>query len=125
MLVNCVSPSVYELIEDSANFEHAVKILKSTFIQVPNVIFARHLLATRKQNHGETLEEFLRDLRKLAKDCQFVQVSAVQYKEEMIRDSFINGISSPNIRQRLLENKSLDLKTACSCGSPQCCDSTV
>ena len=30
----------------------------------------------------------------------------------MIRDSFIDGISSPLIRKRLLENKTLDLQTA-------------
>ena len=30
----------------------------------------------------------------------------------MIKDSFVNGISSPLIRQRLLENKTLDLQTA-------------
>lgn len=113
-LVNCVSPTVYELIEDCDNYDAAIKILRTTYVRTPNVIFARHLLSTRKQKPGETLEEFLRDMRKLAKDCQFSAVTAVQYKEEMIRDSFMNGLSSAAIRQRLLENKKLDLDAAYS-----------
>ena len=33
------------------------------------------------------------------------------YREESIRDAFIAGLASSLIRQRLLENKTLDLKT--------------
>ncbi|CAJ1099219.1 Hypothetical predicted protein [Octopus vulgaris] len=73
---------------------------------------ARHLLATRKQKLGESLDQFLNELKILAKDCDFVAVSAEQYRSEMIRDVFINGLTSNQIRQRLLENKSVDLSTA-------------
>ena len=34
------------------------------------------------------------------------------YKQEMVRDAFINGIISQSIRQRLLENVTLSLDTA-------------
>ena len=78
-------------------------------MKTPNEIFARHLLATRQQRVGESLDEFLRELTKLGKDCKFRAVSAEQYKDELVRDAFINGLASPMIRQRLLENKSLDL----------------
>jgi len=39
-------------------------------------------------------------------------VSAEQYREELIRDSFINGLSSQGIRQRLLEKDDLSLEAA-------------
>ena len=39
-------------------------------------------------------------------------MSAEQYLEELVRDSFINGLSSPLMRQRVLENSQLDLKSA-------------
>ena len=39
-------------------------------------------------------------------------VSAEEYRNELIRDAFINGIISNAIRQRLLENKELTLDTA-------------
>ena len=112
ILVNFVSPEVYEYIEECRDFDSAIKTLQELFVKTPNEIFARHILATRKQHAGESLDEFLQDLKKLSKDCNFKSVSAEQYREEMIRDAFINGLSSPIIRQRLLENKSLDLKTA-------------
>ena len=111
-LVNHVSPSVFEYIEDATSYDDAVKILKDLYTKTPNEIFARYLLATRKQQPGESLTEFLQELRKLSKDCNVKAVSAETYREELIRDSFISGIASPNIRQRLLEKESLNLKSA-------------
>ena len=111
-LINYVSHNVYEYIEDCADYESALEVLNQLFIKKPNEIFARHLLATRWQKSGETLVEFIQELRRLSKDCNLKSVSAEQYREELIRDSFINGLLSPLIRQRLLENSTLDLKSA-------------
>ena len=111
-LVNYVSHNVYEYIEDCKDYKSAICVLEQLFVKTPNEIFARHLLATRRQKSGETLTEFLQELRKLSKDCNLKNVTAEQYREELVRDSFINGLLSPLIRQRLLENKQLDLQTA-------------
>ena len=81
-------------------------------MKTPNEVFARHLLVTTKQQVGQSLDEYLLALQKLAKDCNFRAVSGDQYKQEMVRDAFINGILSPGIRQRLLENDRLNLETA-------------
>ena len=75
-------------------------------------MLARHILSTRKQKAGESLDQFLNELKTLAKDCDLKTVSAEQYKSEMIRDAFINGLQSNHICQRLLENKTLNLQTA-------------
>ena len=56
--------------------------------------------------------QHLQSLKRLAKDCDFQAVTATQARNEYIRDAFINGITSNHIRQRLLENKTLDLNTA-------------
>ena len=76
-----------------------------------NEIFARHVLAIRYQ-HGESMDSYFQELRSLAKDCNFVAVNAATYADESIRDSFISGIQSPLIRQRLLENSTLTLTQA-------------
>ena len=89
----------------------AINKLKELYIKPKNEIYARHLLSTRRQQTGETIDEYLLALRTLAKDCNFVQVSAQTYSDEYMRDSFISGISSNSIRQRLLENKTVDLNT--------------
>ena len=64
----------------------------------PNEVFVRHLLATRKQQVGQLLDEYLLGLQKLAKDCNFRAVSGDQYKQEVVRDAFINGILSTGTR---------------------------
>lgn len=111
-LINCVSHSVYQYIEECTTYDDAISTLKKLYVKTPNEIFARHLLATRRQKAGESLDDFLRELRKLGKDCNMKSVTAEQYRQELIRDAFINGLASPLIRQRLLENKSLDLDAA-------------
>ena len=57
------------------------------------------------------LDEFLQSLKTLSKDGNFQSVAASKYREESIQNAFITGLRSPSIRQRLLENNSLDLKT--------------
>ncbi|XP_064107949.1 uncharacterized protein LOC135216508 [Macrobrachium nipponense] len=104
-LVECVAPSVYELIEDCSTFESAIAKLESAYVKLPNEVFARHVLATRRQQSGESLDEFLRELHKLSKIVTAQAVTAEQYRQELVRDAFINGIAQ-HIRQRLLENKS-------------------
>ena len=58
------------------------------------------------------MAEFFQALNVLAKDCVFKDVTAAQSEEEFIRDTYINGLSSSSIRQRLLEHADLDLRKA-------------
>ena len=112
LLINFVESNVFDYISDCETFADALSTLQSVYIKPKNVIFARHLLATRKQKTGESLDQYLNELKLLSKDCDFTAVTAEQYCSELIRDAFINGLTSSSIRQRLLENKSLDLSTA-------------
>jgi len=54
----------------------------------------------------------LQALRLLSKDCEFQEVTAAVYCDELIRDSFINGLKSSAIRQRLLETENIPLQRA-------------
>ena len=105
ILINYVSPNVYEYIADAASYDSAIKALEKLYLKPKNEVYARHMLASRRQQPGETLDEFLQALKQLSKDCDYKPVTADQYREESIRDAFISGLSSPVIRQRLLENK--------------------
>ena len=109
LLFAYVSADVYEYIEDCRTYDEAVTKLKSVYIKTPNTIFARYKLATRKQQPGEVLEEFFQNLHLLSKDCQLRDVTAEEYRNELVRDAFINGIQSHSIRQRLLENNELSV----------------
>ena len=94
IITNLISANVYEHVEDCTDFQYVIDTLDNLFVKSPNVIFARHLLLTRRQQSGETLDQFLHDLRKLSKDCKFKAVTAEQYREELIRGAFINGLTS-------------------------------
>ena len=86
--------------------------LEEIFVKPKNSVFCRHLLATRRPQTDESVDQYLQSLKRLAKDSDFQTVTATQTRDEYIRDAFINGITSNHIRQRLLENKTLDLNTA-------------
>jgi len=51
-------------------------------------------------------------LKALAKECTFGAVAAGEYRGELTRDAFINGLSSPFIRQRIFEKDELNLVQA-------------
>ena len=111
-LVNLVGHEAFELIENDETYEAAIQTLKTAYQKTVNVIYARHVLTSRKQNADESLDDYLRSLRLLAKNCQFQNVSAQEYHDECIMYTFISGLRSPQIRARLLENATLNLKTA-------------
>lgn len=84
VLTNFVSPTVYDIIADCTDYDTACATLKGLYEKPINEIFARHLLATCKQEPGQTLDDFLQKLKTYAKDCNFKAVSAVQYANEAV-----------------------------------------
>ena len=88
LLINYVSSSVYNYIEETNDKRQAITLLERAYIKPRNKIMARHLLSTRTQLTGE---RFLDDLRRLAKDCDFEAVDAQTHQQKMIRDAFIKN----------------------------------
>ena len=101
---------MFEYITDCDLYDEAITVLQNLYKNVPNKVFAHHLLATAKQQPEETLDEFYLKLQKLARDCNFRQVTSEQYRQEMVHVTLINSLSSNGICQRLLENHTLTLK---------------
>ncbi|KAK3745311.1 hypothetical protein RRG08_014459 [Elysia crispata] len=112
LLTNFIAPSDYEYIAESTTYEIATETLEKMYVKPGNEIFARHILATTKQEAGQTMDQFLQKLKGLSKDCNFQAVSAEKNRQDAIRDAFISGLNSHQIRQRLLENCTLDLQRA-------------
>ena len=73
-------------------------------------IFSRYLLKTCRHQTEQSLDNYFQKLKSLSMDCNFAAVSAIQHKEEAVRDAFISGLALPEIRQRILENSQLDLQ---------------
>ena len=109
LLTNSVSPEIYPIIEECTTYEKAVEALESVYVKPVNTLYYRHLLATKKQETGDSLDEFLQKLKTLAKQCSFQAVTADKNRDDSIREAFIQGLTSDHIRQRLLESGHLEL----------------
>ena len=92
MLINYVSPEIYNPISSLTSYDEALKTLESLFVKQKNESFARHCLLTRMQNEGEALDQYMIVLEALAKDCKFEAVTAILHREQSIRTAFISGI---------------------------------
>ena len=103
ILNNFISYQILKYLSECNTYDSAVETLNNFYIKPPNTIFAQHYLATHRQQPAESFDEYIQTLKLLAKDCNFKTVTALQYQEEAIRDSFISGIVSNKIRQMTLE----------------------
>ena len=112
LLNNYISPEVFDIISDCANYTEALALLQATYVKQKNEIFARHKLRTCKQEPGQNIDQFMLHLKTLGKDCNFVATTAAESRDFALRDALIDGLLSPNIRQRLLENNTLTLEEA-------------
>lgn len=74
-------------------------------------IFAHHLLIARWQQPGVNLNQYRQDLEILNWDCDLKALTTEQAQDEFIMDTFIGGILSHQIKQKLPENKTLNLTT--------------
>ena len=109
MLMNYVAPNVFDYITDCSTYDDAIETLTNIYVKPINEIYARYRLATRKQAESENLDAYIQDLHRLSKDCIFKSVTAEEHRQGYVRDAFISGIRSKDIRQKLLENASLSM----------------
>ena len=84
-----------------------VAILKSHFEPKPVIIAERFHFHRRSQTVGESIAEYLAELRRLSTHCSFGD-----YLEEALRDRLVCGIHSESIQKRLLAEVDLTLKRA-------------
>ena len=75
-------------------------------------MYARYLLVSLHQQPGESVTEYAQTLKALAKECTFGAVAADEYRAELMREAFMNGLSSPFIRQRILDKGEFNLVQA-------------
>lgn len=70
-----------------------------------NITVERHKFFTRTQKHGESIEQYAFELRRLASACEFKDLM-----DDLIRDRLICGIQENALRERLLREPDLTLK---------------
>ena len=58
------------------------------------------------------MDAFANRLMILAKDCDYTNVTAVEYKKEAVLQSFVSGLEDSYVRQRILEKDVVNLENA-------------
>ena len=110
-LIAHIDKDVYDFVSECQTYQAAVETLERLYVKPCNVIFARHLLMTCRQQPEQSLDDYLQRLKQLSKDCDYRAVAADICRNEAIRDAFISGLISNDIRSRLLENTQQDSLT--------------
>ena len=91
-LVNNISSSIWELINDCEIYVAAIAILDAAFIRPTSVVYNRHQLITSKQEAGQSIDAYLQNLQSIAKSCNFSAVTAERNKNQYIRDTMAYSI---------------------------------
>ena len=102
MLTNVFSPAS----PTSKTYADLCAKLKEHFVPEKVEIAEVHRFYRRKQKNMETVQDFLADLRQLAKDCNFGDL------KRALRDAFVLGLLDQRIQSRLLSTRNLTLELA-------------
>ncbi|CAH8667521.1 unnamed protein product [Dicrocoelium dendriticum] len=109
MLVNLLSPSIYQHIVECKAFESTVSLLRSPHMCPKNTVSARYLLTTCKQECVQKISQFVGGIQLLAKDYSFCARSLSA--DGAMRDALIAALQSNYIRMRLLKQPVLSFHT--------------
>ena len=93
-----------------ADKKKAVKIMENFeayCTPCKNVTWDRHVFNSRTQQPGETINQYVTDLRSKAKHCEFGTLT-----DSLIRDHIVCGVLGNWIRSRLLKEPALTLDGA-------------
>ena len=116
-MLTLVGSTTYEVIRSllaptlpqDKTYDEIVEVLKAHYAPKPMVIAERFHFHRRNQQNGETISDYIAELRKLALHCEFGD-----YLDQALRDRLVCGLLSDSIQKRLLAEADLTLTRALS-----------
>ncbi|XP_074036721.1 uncharacterized protein [Leptinotarsa decemlineata] len=93
--------------EEQNRIKPLIREFDNFFQPQTNLVYERHKFFTRRQMEGESLQQFITDLKNKAKSCAFSDL-----EESLVCSMLIIGLLSDQLRERLLENSDMTLKKA-------------
>ena len=88
-----------DLKAETTTLENICKRVKDHLSSKPNYIFARSDFFDCARKSGQSIADFLVELRKLSEHCQFTNFN------EMLRDKLVNGLKDVQTKRRFFEIK--------------------
>ena len=86
---------------DRKKIDKIIELLEKHCLQDVNILFERHRFYRRVQKDGESIDKFVRELRMLARTCEFTE-DGKDFTEQMVRDRLVCGVSENSVQQKLL-----------------------
>ncbi|XP_072140830.1 uncharacterized protein [Dermacentor andersoni] len=93
--------------EDLKTFKVVKAKFEAYFVHTKNTVYESARFNRRRQQPGETVDEFATDLHKLAERCDFDNM-----KDRLIRDRFVVGLLDEALSEELQMDPKLTLATA-------------
>ncbi|XP_033103638.1 uncharacterized protein LOC117106373 [Anneissia japonica] len=114
-LITVIGQTTYKLLTNlcapatpgSLTYDTLKKKLASHFTPKPLLIAERFRFHKRDQHHGEPIQTYLAELRRLAMTCDFGNTL-----EDTLRDRLVCGLNNSHIQKRLLAEDKLTLQKA-------------
>ena len=97
--------------EDQLDYEVILRKFEQYCKPRKNTVFERYIFWGRDQEEGETLDQWLIDLRTQAAICEFGST-----EDLMLRDKVVFGIKDPRAKERMLREGDLTLQKALDIG---------
>ena len=115
ILLNVAGPEAQEIFdtftfgegEDQGDLDTVLRKFEEYCNPRKNTVFERHQFWSRDQQEGETIDQWLTDLRTRASVCEFGD-----QKDLLIRDKIVFGIQDDRVKERLLRETNLTLTSA-------------
>lgn len=87
------------------DYTELLQILQKRYTKSTSIALDRATFRSRNQKHNENIEDYIIELKKLAKRCEFKD------PEEQVKEKFIDGVTKPLIKYELLKNGDAKLET--------------
>lgn len=115
-LITVIGSEAYELMVNlctpvrpaTKTFAELVSVMRNHLQPKPSLLAERFKFRQRRQLGNESIKDYVAELKKLTKDCDFSAGSLA----ENLRDQFVCGIASDNIRQRLFTEENIPFERA-------------
>ena len=93
--------------EEEITINEILKLFREYFTPKRNTTYERYLFNKLVQKEGQSFEEFLTEIINQSNTCDFGVL-----KESLIKDKIVIGVTSEELREKLLLNDSLSLEEA-------------
>ncbi|XP_008179138.1 uncharacterized protein K02A2.6-like [Acyrthosiphon pisum] len=90
---------------DAAKYDAVICKFDEYFIPKKNIVYEQHMFFTRDQKTGESIDEYVKELRLLAASCEFGKLV-----DTLIRGRLICGLIDNKIKERLLKEGNIGLE---------------